>query len=187
MAKSLDFISFLPDELLEKIFISFSGTYLATNLILVCKRWKNIIESENFWIRKCLEVKKINHLIISAFNERNLDWKKYAKNFYFDNLFVKNLVKNPFGAQGFEHWLFCQRIPEESVNFKEIIENYAENRVTNWKMEDPSIEWSNNAGFWATESQQGVFEPLYDNKNKVYINFASSYTLGKENFLFSYW
>lgn len=99
-------INELPDYLLEKIFFSFPANHLCKTLILVCKKWKSLIDKDSFWVQKCIYDKKITINLIRVFNESNIIWN--PKKFYFNNLFRRNLIKNPCGNEFYNYWYFCK-------------------------------------------------------------------------------
>ena len=95
-----------------------------------------------------------------------------------------NLVLNPCGQDGFDHWQFCegQSIQQlsETRQFKETIETYRAKRVLAGQKHDWDIEWYVSSNNWATEAQQGVFERMCDENDELVVNFATSCELGKK-------
>jgi hypothetical protein len=96
-------INDLPNDLLEEIFFYLSGNDLCKKLVLVCKKWLNIIENETFWKLKCLYNTKISRKSIQLINS-----KENAKKIYFYNMFNRNLIKNSNCSKSFDYWyLLC--------------------------------------------------------------------------------
>lgn len=89
---------FIPIELIQPIFCHVDEKTLL-NCQLVCKRWNEIIT--NYVWRKKAEI-KTGHRFSS---NTVLEWK----DFYLicvKNLFGRNLLKNPSGADGLKYWKF---------------------------------------------------------------------------------
>lgn len=96
-------INDLPNDILEEIFCYLSGNDLCKKLVLVCKKWLNIIENETFWKLKCLYNNKISKKSIQLINS-----KENAKKIYFYNVFNRNLIKNSNCSKSFDYWyLLC--------------------------------------------------------------------------------
>ena len=56
----IDLINELPEDLLEEIFINIPAKDLCLKTMRVCKKWRSIIDSDTFWIEKCLRDKKLD-------------------------------------------------------------------------------------------------------------------------------
>ena len=175
-------IDSLPDELLERIFLLVPKSDLVLRLPCVCKKWHALIENASFWIRLSVSTKKLTHDQAAELSERHFDWTEFGKRIYFySDVLFKNLLRNSCGDEGFDHWQFSakeyvQRLSTSQALLK-VITNY--NPIVNGTKNDWSIEWNNATSYWATERQQGSFEPLYGDKQEILVNFASSYVLGK--------
>uniref|UniRef100_A0A8C4T7R0 FBA domain-containing protein n=1 Tax=Erpetoichthys calabaricus TaxID=27687 RepID=A0A8C4T7R0_ERPCA len=86
----------VSDDILFLILIHVPFWELRSNCRLVCKRWKDVVDSQALWRVKYEQVlsKKLQTRLPS-----NTDWKNL-----FYKLFARNLIKNPCGDDGFEHW-----------------------------------------------------------------------------------
>lgn len=84
---------YIPEELIFLIF-SYIDPKKLLHLSLVCKKWYNIIRSDNFWMylysRHCHKKAK------------QLPWYVYYSYFTTNNF--HNLLKNTSGERRFEHW-----------------------------------------------------------------------------------
>ncbi|XP_051779528.1 F-box only protein 27-like isoform X2 [Erpetoichthys calabaricus] len=89
-------LSEVSDDILFLILIHVPFCELITNCRLVCKRWKDVVDSQALWRMKYEQAlsKKLQMRLPS-----NTDWK----NLFF-KFFVRNLIKNPCGDDCFEHW-----------------------------------------------------------------------------------
>ena len=152
-----------PDEVLQEIFLRLPADYLCKTIVHVCKRWRNVVENEHFWIQKSIQDKKLIDRIINILHSNNI-FK--AKHLYFKNPFERNLIQNPCGNNGFRYWClgynridFSQQIcRDEVLNYNEKFERRSDqNEISN---------------LWLIESIPAGSKPL-DNKNKV---FTTSYT-----------
>ena len=86
-----------PILALENIFMYIPGHYLCKFQILVCQKWKIIIDSNSFWIKKCCKEKKLNKKLHGILDEYLDEWK--AKNLYFRKLYItKNSLNNNNGV-----------------------------------------------------------------------------------------
>ncbi|XP_039618146.1 F-box only protein 27-like [Polypterus senegalus] len=89
-------LSEVSDDILFLILIHVPFCELITNCRLVCKRWKDVVNSQALWRVKYEQAlsKKLQSRLPSHTNWKNLFFK----------LFARNLIKNPCGDDGFEHW-----------------------------------------------------------------------------------
>jgi hypothetical protein len=154
-------INNLSEDLLEEIFLSQSAKDLSKNLIIVCKKWKNIINSNSFWILKCLKDKKLNKTLINILNERKIEID--GRKIYFENFFTRNFLKNSCGEKNFDYWQFKEfnlnisNYPENKLspkNVQNIIDSYKLNRFLKKKENNWSFEWANTYKDWAIEDKQ---------------------------------
>uniref|UniRef100_A0A8C4XFC6 Uncharacterized protein n=1 Tax=Erpetoichthys calabaricus TaxID=27687 RepID=A0A8C4XFC6_ERPCA len=83
-------------DILFHILIHVPFWELNSNCRLVCKRWKDAVDSQSLWREKYKQAlsKKLQTRLPS-----NTDWKNL-----FYKLFARNLIKNPCGDDGFEYW-----------------------------------------------------------------------------------
>jgi hypothetical protein len=164
----------LSDDLLEEIFIRVNGERLCKSVILVSKKWYNIISNDSFWIQKCLRDRKFNRDQIRILNEKFPDWS--PKEIYFNSLLNKNLIKNQDGKDSFNNWCFCNYICKYRRNPKSMIDLYKKNKQLNQTSSNWNVEWSNRSNGWALEAHQtGAFEKLLDEKGKELFCFVTSY------------
>lgn len=90
----------LSDELLIEILSFVSHTDLLTSCILVCHRWKDLIDGQTLWRRKC-ESDKVDFSNISR--RFPIPPKHFYRNIYLHSKSEKNLLKNPCG-EGKSHF-----------------------------------------------------------------------------------
>ena len=139
-----------PILALENIFMYIPGHYLCNIQILVSKKWKQIIDTNSFWIKKCCKEKKLNKKLHGILDEYLVEWK--AKDLYFRKLYItKNLLKNNNGEAIFEHWWINTELSEYffpkhlsnglSLNIKDLIENYYRFQDENFDL-DQNEKWS---------------------------------------------
>ena len=168
----------LPDDLLQEIFFRVRGNELCKSLSLVSKKWLSLIADDSFWIQKCIRDHKLNRDMIRLLNEKCISWS--PKEIYFNNLFNRNLLKNPCGDNSFNHWCFL-RFDESRSTPQQIVHLYKRTKQvdrppTNW-----NNEWSDSAYNWAVENLQTYsFEKLLDNNGAMLRCFATSYSLAEK-------
>ena len=97
-------INDLPNELLTKIFLCASAKHLVSSVMLVCKKWFSVIDTQAFWIAKCCLDSKLTDKLAKYLNGHRALFN--AKQIYFENTFMKNLIKNPRLEQMFYSWGF---------------------------------------------------------------------------------
>lgn len=126
-------INILPDDILDEIFLLLPGKDLC-NALMVCQRWKRIIDNESFWIQKCLRSKNL----LQRLNRINYSWKHLAKLIYCSNFYDRNLLKNSRGNKQFDYWCIYSnekislrdtRQLNSIDNIKYLIEFYKSNQV----------------------------------------------------------
>ncbi|CAF0875050.1 unnamed protein product [Brachionus calyciflorus] len=94
-------INDLPTELLTLILIKIPGKELCKSIVLTCKKWNKIINSESFWARKLLlESLASQKLITTLINFNCFE----PRRLYFKNPYEKNLIRNPCAEFGYEYW-----------------------------------------------------------------------------------
>lgn len=180
-------INNLPDIVLEEIFLRLTSKELTQKLVLVCKKWHNIIENNSFWVQKCIRDKRLTEKQIELLNNKLLTNK--VKKFYFSNILKRNLLKNSCGEQKFNHWYFFETGPtnfNSNANFndekliKNIIKTYDTNHVKNGGPNDWSYEWANYSNGWSIEKEPtDTYEQLIIN-DKLLSTFVTSHYLGKK-------
>ncbi|KAJ8932896.1 hypothetical protein NQ314_014377 [Rhamnusium bicolor] len=93
---------YLPEEIIENILSYVPPTNLL-GLTLVCKRWCNIIKSENFWM--------------SIYNRRHPDkakklpWYVFYSYFTTDNF--HNILRNGNGQEQYKYWTIVKNYGDE--------------------------------------------------------------------------
>ena len=159
-------INSLPDDMLEEILIRIPAEFLCKNVTLVSKRWRNIIETDIFWIEKGLRDEKFDKKVIQILQEKN---KLIPKQLYFNSIFNKNLLKNPYGDLGFKYWSSSKINPKNSQS------NYKKTLIDEIKAYKNSSSKNNSVNFKIEPI------PIYSEKT---INgsevgcFVTSYTCG---------
>lgn len=88
--------STLPLEVLEEIFLSVPEHKLVLVCRLVCHKWKEVIDSQPLWRKRC---RKDGHQLGDHINPHT-DWRL----FYFLCKKRRNLIKNPTGHENFSDW-----------------------------------------------------------------------------------
>lgn len=101
-------INKLPDEILILIFLNLPAQFLCKKVILTCKKWRELIDSDAFWTQKLLHDLKTKPDLIKYLNDNRV---YRPKKLYFKNPYTKNLIKNPCAELGFDYWIlkpnFC--------------------------------------------------------------------------------
>ena len=82
----------LPDDILGEILLRLPATDLVRSCVNVCKRWRDVINSQTLWKEKCKQDYYYN-------NEMFKDAEDF-KQLYFKNPYNSNLVKNPCAQEG---------------------------------------------------------------------------------------
>jgi hypothetical protein len=176
------YIDKLPDDLLEEIFLRLDGAQLCKSVNRVCKRWRDLLESDSFWTQMCIRDGKMNSHLSSILNKNQIAWS--PKKTYFNNTFTKNLIKNPNGVDSFNYWYFDSLSMLDDITprqLEEIIESCKKNRVVGLKLKSWDREWSNQLNSWSIESTQtGCSQNLNDKNGKLLTCFVTSYTLGEK-------
>jgi F-box protein 6 len=149
----------LPENVLDNILFHLSGRDLIQNASLVCKRWQQLIDTEAFWLNKC-----IHDNILTRQHAHLLHTHQIfeSKRIFFSNLLNRNLLKNPCGQQGFTHW--CS---------------------SNGRFHNPEIEkildaYKRDVGvinekYWKAVEFECT-DPLFDDTNRPNSYFVTSYT-----------
>ena len=160
-----------PDDALEEIFLRVSGKDLNKNVGLVCKKWRDLIENNHFWIHKCIKDNRLtqeklhllHNLVEREFNPKVIYFS------YFD-LFEKNYLKNPCGNERFDQWCFCRQLnlrqnitDLNESKLKQIVEYYDVNKS---KIIQEDGQW------WRIEEEDCGTEPLHDEDGKNIKKFA---------------
>ena len=81
-----------PDDILEEISLRLPASDLVGSCMYVCKRWRDVINSQTLWKEKC----KRDYCYT---NEMFLDTEDF-KQLYFKNPYNSNLVTNPCAEEG---------------------------------------------------------------------------------------
>ncbi|NXP89983.1 FBX2 protein, partial [Passerina amoena] len=84
----------LPEAVLVRILASIPAVELVLVCRLVCCQWRNLVDGAALWILKCQQ-----EGLTRAESEVE-NWQS----FYFLSKKRRNLIKNPCGEEGFEHW-----------------------------------------------------------------------------------
>ena len=85
-------VSEFPDDILGEILLHLPASDLVGSCVYVCKRWRDVINSQTLWKRKC----KRDYYYT---NEMFHDTEDF-KHLYFKNPYKSNLVKNTCGQEG---------------------------------------------------------------------------------------
>ena len=134
-----------------------------TRIVIVSKRWRNIVENKYFWIKKSILDGKSIEIEAKQLNEKNIF---IAKRLYFSNPFRINLIKNPCGHMGLKYWCFTLKSHQiesnkELLRYTKDLYNYY---LKNYETDENLTEIRN---YWQVESS--------DNDIKM---FATSYIEG---------
>jgi hypothetical protein len=172
-------INDLPDLVLERIFSNLAGEFLVTVGLLVCKRWKQIINNEAFWLNKCLSDGKLNETQVDLYKANDIFQYKMI---YFSS-FDKNLIKNPCGNSKFEYWCSIDNRDAKDEHVNKLIDIYLNNfRQLKGLVEEDLVEglvesiWSNNRSEkWGIQENDGLELLFDDNQQPVSKNFVTSF------------
>lgn len=168
----ISMIETLPEEILEEIFILVPADVLCKTTLLVCKRWHDIIERDIFWIEKGIRDKKLNTQIVKKLETKGIF---AAKKFYFNGIFNRNLLKNPFGDQGFDHWI----APLDNSQFDNI-DKKIEGIIKSSRTENSITKKVNNRSFMKIEKPpKGLNNQILDKNEVPYGAFVTSYQKGE--------
>ena len=85
-------LSDIPDDILEEISLRLPASDLVRSCAKVCKRWRDIINSQTLWKEKC----KRDYYYTNIMFKDVEDFKKL----YFKNPYKSNLVRNPCADHG---------------------------------------------------------------------------------------
>nr|XP_060615070.1 F-box only protein 2 [Anolis sagrei ordinatus] len=88
----------LPEPLLLRILSSVPAVDLILVCRLVCSQWKALIDGAALWLLKCQQEG-------FAGQEAEEDGAESWQMLYFLNKRKRNLIKNPNGEEGLEHWV----------------------------------------------------------------------------------
>lgn len=167
-------INSLPDDMLEEILIRIPAEFLCKNVTLVSKRWRNIIETDIFWIEKGLRDEKFDKRVIQILQEKN---KLIPKQLYFNCIFNKNLLKNPCGDLGFKYWVELESDHENIENlFKDV--NNSKKYIDIYKKNYLNEKFTLQS--WYIECEQtgtAKNKQLLKKNKEPYKNFVTSFTL----------
>lgn len=172
-------IDTLPGDALTEIFAHVPAAILCKVLVLVCKRWHDLVESEPFWIEKGLRDRRLNLLIIKAFQEKIKSSNFRAKHYYFNSILNRNLLKNPNGDKGFMYWSSMPDLSDNDgyddynePNNEEITKNIFK-LIRKFQLgEDDDIE---KLCAWSIQNSN-----LIQNKKDQSLNFVSLYNLAEK-------
>lgn len=84
----------VPEDVLFEVFLRLPAKDLVKSCVLVCRRWRNIIDSEGFWRAKCVQDNSYSSEILHCLPDEK------AKLLYFKKPYMNNLVKNPDASGG---------------------------------------------------------------------------------------
>ncbi|CAH2314156.1 F-box only 17-like [Pelobates cultripes] len=100
-----DFLQFrfdlepFPDEILQKILSFLPPRELVTRCRLVSRRWKHLVDSPTLWKLKCEHERHADLLRASSLCNF-FPWQRV----FVKEIFWRNLIRNPCGQDGFDHW-----------------------------------------------------------------------------------
>lgn len=165
----------LPDDILMQIFMYLSADELCKQVVLTCKRFNEIIDSDLFWTEKLLHDKRANRSLIKILNGTN---SYEPKKLYFRNPFVKNLIKNPFGEQGFDDWCILKNFRYQDFNgFLRHVENLIKEDVFDHYKQNKSRDSKRKTeiqGFLIESDPHGS-KPFLDKNKKELKKFSTTY------------
>lgn len=174
-------INELPNEILTLIFLNLPAKQLCKSVILTCKKWKNLIESNSFWTEKLLFDSKASFELIKYLNS---DDCYLPKKLYFRNPYAKNLIRNPCGEKNFESWAFKPNFCFEQNSNYEInnqngyldMGNLNSFQVSLFK----SIRNTSESNGFLIESENNGSQPILDNESRKLTKFATSHFMGSK-------
>ncbi|XP_070614386.1 F-box only protein 2 isoform X2 [Erythrolamprus reginae] len=87
----------LPEPLLVRILASLSALDLVLVCRLVCSQWKALVDGGSLWLMKCQ---------VEGFVEKEaeVEGTESWQTLYFLHKKKRNLIKNPNGEEGLQHW-----------------------------------------------------------------------------------
>ncbi len=158
---SISILDVLPEEILEEIFILIPANILCKTVSLVCKQWCEILERDSFWVEKGIRDEKFDTRVVKELENKGIF---DAKKFYFNGIFNTNLLKNPCGKEGFDHWIVPENyfFNDDDIQAKKIINN---------QMYDGYAE--------IEEIPIGLNEQMLDKNGKEVSAFVTSYIKGE--------
>lgn len=162
-------INDLPNEILSLILINIPGELLCKRVILTCKKWKEIIDSEPFWINKMLHDSRASSSLLKFLAEANCLDPKYL---YFKNPFVKNLIKNPCAELGYDFWDNRSLISIINSSLNKSNDYYNNEYLKKHWRNSENIQEQN--GF-KIEPDDFLKKPAYDSDGKPLRNYATTY------------
>ncbi|KAE8585855.1 hypothetical protein XENTR_v10021476 [Xenopus tropicalis] len=88
-----------PDDVLLVILSFVPSRDLLKSCRLVSKRWKQLVDSPTLWKIKCQQEWR-KEVFNSALSIPNMNWQRL----YLKKPFLRNLIRNPCGTEGLQHW-----------------------------------------------------------------------------------
>ena len=163
-------INDLPNEILSLIFVNIPAEALCKTLILTCKKWKEIIDSDPFWINKMIHESRASSNLMKFLIES--DCLVDPKHLYFKNPFTKNLIKNPCAENGFDFWdtrsLMLIKISKTDKSY----DYYNNEYLAKYCRNSEKIQEQN--GF-KIEPDSYFKKPAYDPNGEPVRNYATTY------------
>ena len=183
-APNQSLINELPNDILEEILFHLSGKDLSKNGLLVCKKWKTLIDNDSFWIEKCLRDKRLTQekmRVLRELGHVNISAKKFYFSYF--SLFEKNFLKNPCGDERYKYWCFCRNMNISNWNEKEFGKEQISKTLQMYKnsLNTPNID-SSVLNVWQIQQEtdaQGAAQ-FFNKNNKPCKKFATSYTLAEK-------
>ncbi|XP_071080000.1 F-box only protein 2-like [Haliotis cracherodii] len=136
----------LPNEVLAQILVQVSGADLIRSCILVCHKWRDVINSTHLWQIKCEKTRKFLPNITPPPHDGN-----YMK-LYFFNPYGRNLLKNSCAKAGCIKW----RIKEDGGNGFGVEDVPVDVKPLSdfVPMEEPGVKVWTTSYYWCVKSQE---------------------------------
>ncbi|XP_067681551.1 F-box only protein 44-like [Haliotis asinina] len=136
----------LPNEVLTLLFVHVPGSDLVRNCILVCQKWRDIINSPHLWQNKCEKTGKFIPNITPPPHNDNY------KRLYFFNPYGRNLLKNFCAKVGCSKW----RIKEDGGNGFGVEDIPANVKPLSdfVHVEEPDVKVWTTSYYWCVKSQE---------------------------------
>lgn len=163
-------INDLPNEILSLIFINLPAETLCKKVILTCTKWKQIIDSDPFWINKMIHDSRASSNLIKVLKESNC--LTDPKHLYFKNPFAKNLIKNPSAESGFDFWDTRSLIHIRNSRINKSYDYYNNEYLPKHCRNSEKIQEQN--GF-KIEPDSYLKKPAFDSNGEPVRNYATTY------------
>ncbi|RNA33999.1 F-box only 44 isoform X1 [Brachionus plicatilis] len=162
-------INDLPSEILSLIFLNISGESLCKNVILTCKKWKEIIDLPPFWINKILHESRASKKLLKFLAESD---NLQPKQLFFKNPFVKNLIKNACAEKGYDFWDNRSFLEIPNTHSHNLFDYYHNEYLKKYCRNSEKIQEQN--GF-IIEPDDYLDRPAFESDGKPVRNYATTY------------